>query len=110
MGGYKTRTENNPKEEEEEEILEGNRKQLEKNPIGRSHGWEKESAARARSKRAGNLAGYATGLSNETEEDEEEEYAAGNRKQPARNPIRGNQVWEKKTSRQRTQERWGSME
>ena len=44
--------------------------------------------------RAGNLAGYATGLLNEPKEEEEEEYAARNRKQPARNPIGGNQGWE----------------
>ena len=42
---------------------------------------------RARSERAGNLAGYATVLANEPKEDEEEENAAGNRKQPARNPV-----------------------
>ena len=48
-----------------------------------------ESAAWARSQRAGNLAGHATGTANEREEDEEEENAAGNRKQPARNPVGG---------------------
>ena len=42
----------------------------------------------------GNLVGYATGLSNETEEEEEEEYVVGNCKQPARNPVGGNQDWE----------------
>ena len=41
----------------------------------------------------GNLAGYATGLLNEPEEEEEEEYAVGNRKQTARNPVGGNQGW-----------------
>ena len=34
------------------------------------------------------------GLANEPEEDEEEENAAGNRKQPERNPVGGNQGWE----------------
>ena len=34
---------------------------------------KKESVARARSERAGNLDGYATGLSNKPEEEEEEE-------------------------------------
>ena len=34
------------------------------------------------------------GLSNEPEEEEEEEYAAGIHKQPARNPVGGNQGWE----------------
>ena len=48
-----------------------------------------ESAARARSQRAANLAGYAAGTANEPEKDEEEENAAGNRKQPARNPAGG---------------------
>ena len=41
--------------------------------------------------RAENLAGYATGIANEPKEEEEEEYAAGNLKQPARNPVGGNQ-------------------
>ena len=91
MAGYATGTENDPKEEEEEENLEGNRKQPATNPIGGSHGWEKESAARASSERAGNLVGYATGLGNEPEEEEEKKFAAGNLKQPARNPVGGNQ-------------------
>ena len=60
MARYNTGTENDPEEEEEEENLEGNHKQPATNPIGGSRGWEKESAARARSERAGNLAGYAT--------------------------------------------------
>ena len=51
---------------------EGNPKQRSTNPIGGSCGWEKESAARARSERAGNLAGYSTVLANEPEEEEEE--------------------------------------
>ena len=45
----------------------------------------------ARSKRAENLDTYATGLANEPEEEKEEEYATGNRKQLARNPVGGNQ-------------------
>ena len=48
-----------------------------------------ESAARACLKRAGNLAGNATGTSNKRKQDEEEENAAGNCKNPARNPVRG---------------------
>ena len=44
--------------------------------------------------RAGNLAGYAMGVSNEPEEDEEEENAAGNRKQLSSNPAGGSQGWE----------------
>ena len=94
MAGYRTGTENDPEEEEEEENSEGNRKQPETNPIGGSHGWEKEIVARACSEKRGNLAGYATGLSNEPEEEEEEEYAAGIHKQPERNPVRGNKGWE----------------
>ena len=43
---------------------------------------------------AGNLSGYATVISNKPKEEEEEEYAAGNHKQPARNPVGGNQGWE----------------
>ena len=48
-----------------------------------------ESAARARSQRARNMAGYATGTANEPEEEEEEENAEGNLKQPVRNPVGG---------------------
>ena len=73
MTGYKTRTAKNPEEEEEEENSEGNRKQPATNPIGGSRGWEKENTARERSERAGKLAGYATGLANKPEEEEEEE-------------------------------------
>ena len=91
MAGYKTRTVIYLEEEEEEENSEGNREHPETNPIGGSHGWEKESAARACLERARNLAGYATGLSNGTEEEEEEEYTVGNHKQPTRNPVRVNQ-------------------
>ena len=40
------------------------------NPVRESHSWAKESAARARSERAGNLARYATGIANEPKEDE----------------------------------------
>ena len=43
MDGYKTGTENDPEEVEEEEILEGNRKQPETNPIRGSSGWEKKA-------------------------------------------------------------------
>ena len=57
-----------------------------------------ESAAWARSQRAENLAGHATGTANEREEDEEEENAAGNRKQPARNPVGGGHGWEKESA------------
>ena len=67
MAVYKTRIENDPKEEEEEENLEGNCKQPATNPIGGSRVWEKEILARARSERVGNLAGYATGLANDPE-------------------------------------------
>ena len=64
------------------------------NSIGGSHGWGKESAARACSERAGKLAGYVTGLANDPEKDGEEENAAGNYKKPARNPVGENQDWE----------------
>ena len=64
MAGYVTGTSNEPKEEEEEENKEGNPKQPATNPIGGSRSWEKESAARAHSERAGNLAGNTTGLAN----------------------------------------------
>ena len=94
MAGYATGTATDPKEEEEEDNLEGNHKQPATNSIGGSCGWEKESAARTCSERAGNLAGYATGLANEPEEEKEEEYAAGNPKQPARKPVGGYQGWE----------------
>ena len=71
MTGYKTGTGNDPKEEEEEENSEGDHKQPETNPIGGSRGWGKERSTRARSERAQKLAGYATGLSNEPEEEVE---------------------------------------
>ena len=61
--------------------------------IGGSHGWAKECAARARLERAGNLSGYATGIAKDPKEDDEEENAAGNRKQPARNPVGGSHGW-----------------
>ena len=93
MDGYATGTANDPEEEEEGENLEGNLKQPATNPIGGSRSWEKENATRERSERAGNLDGYATGLTNKPAEEEEKKYAAGNRKHPARNPIRGNQGW-----------------
>ena len=72
MVEYKTGRENNPEEEEEEGNLEGNRKQPETDPIGGSRSWEKESAARALSEKAEDLDGYATGRTNEPEEEEEE--------------------------------------
>ena len=93
MAGYATGTSNKPKEEEEEENAEGNRKQPATNPIGGSHSWAKESATRARSERAGNLAGYATGIENYPEGGEEEENTSGNRKQQARKPVRGSHIW-----------------
>ena len=97
MAGYATGTSKDPEEEEEEEEenLEENRKQPETNPIRVSRGWEKEITARARSERAGNLAGYAIGLANNPKEEEEEEYSAGNHKQSERNPGGGTQGWEK---------------
>ena len=94
VAGYKTGTENDPEEQEEEENSEGNRKQPATKPIRGSRGWEKESVARERSERAGKLVKYATGLTNKPEDEEEEEYAAGNHKNPARNPVGGIQGWE----------------
>ena len=93
MAGYTMGTANDPKEQEEEENEEGNCKQPARNPEGGSHGWEKESAARAHLQRAGNLDGYVTGMANKTDEYEEEENAAGNCKQPARNPVGGSHGW-----------------
>ena len=89
MDGYTMGTAIKTDEEEEEGNEEGNCKQPETNPVGGSQGWAKESAARARSERAGNLAGYATRIENELKEDEEEENTAGNHKKPIRNPVRG---------------------
>ena len=89
MVGYATEKVKDPKEKEEEESTEGNHKHPARNPVGGSHSWEKESAARARSQRSKNMAGYATGMTNKPEEDEEEENAAGNCKQTARNPVGG---------------------
>ena len=50
---------------------------------------------RARSERYGELSGYATGIANDPEEDEEKEYASRNHKQPERNPVRGSHDWKK---------------
>ena len=71
----------------------GNCKQPATNPMGGSHGWREKTVARARSERAGNLAGYAMGLENEPKEYEEEENKAGNHKQLERNPFRGSHGW-----------------
>ena len=68
MAGYTTGMANNPGEEEEDENAEGNCKQPETNHVGVNHCWGKESAGRARSERAGKLAGYATGIANEVQE------------------------------------------
>ena len=70
MAGYATGTANEPEEEEEEENAEGNCKQLARNPVMGSHGWEKESATRTCSERAGKLDRYATGMANNPKEDE----------------------------------------
>ena len=64
--------ENDPKEEEEEEDAAGNCKELERKPVGGSHGWAKERAARARLQWAGKPARYATRMVNDPKEDEEE--------------------------------------
>ena len=61
MAGYATGTANNTTEEEEEENAEGNRNQPARNPVGGSHGWAKESTARARSERAGTWPGMKQG-------------------------------------------------
>ena len=45
------------------------------------------------SQRAGNLDRYGTVMANKPEENEEEEYAAGNRKQMERNPVRESHGW-----------------
>ena len=45
--------------------------------------------------RSRNLAVYETAVANKPKEDEEEENAAENRKQPERYPIRGSQGWAK---------------
>ena len=98
MDEYATVTANEPEEEEEEGNAESICKQPATNPIGGSRGHEKESAARARSERARNLAGYAMGLAKNPEEDEEEENTAWNCKQLARNPAGGSQGWEKENA------------
>ena len=61
MAGYALGTSKDPEDEEEEENTEGNCKQPATNPIGVSHGWEKEIVARERSEREGNLAGFERG-------------------------------------------------
>ena len=54
-----------------------------------------ESAARERSQRAMNMAGYATGTANDPEEEEEEENTEGNSKETATNPVGRSHGWEK---------------
>ena len=49
--------------------------------------------ARAHSQRAGDLSRYAMGTANDPDEDEEEENAAGNSKQPERNHVGGSHGW-----------------
>ena len=68
-----------------------------------------ESAARARLQRARNMAGYATGTSNDPEEEEEEENLEGNRKQPTNNPIGGSRGWEKEIVARSCSERVGNL-
>ena len=46
-----------------------------------------ESAARARSQRAGNLAGHVPGTENGRDEEKVEGDTAGNRRQPEKNPV-----------------------
>ena len=48
--------------------------------------------------KAGDLSGYATGAANDPKEDEEEENAADNCKQPARNPVGGSHGWGKENA------------
>ena len=50
-------------------------------------GRAEESVARARSQRARNMARYVMGTVNDPKEEEEENNAEGNRKQPATNPV-----------------------
>ena len=65
---------------------------------------------RARSERAGFLDGCETVLENEPKEEEEEEYAAGDRKHPARNPVGVNQGLENENELTSAQARWGFTE
>ena len=65
----------------------------EENTFYRAH--TEESAARVYSQRASNMSGYVTVTSKNTEEEEEEVNAEGNRRQPATNPIGGSCGWEK---------------
>ena len=48
---------------------------------------------------------YATGTANDPEEEEVEENAEGNRKQPVLNPIRGSHIWEKESAARSRSER-----
>ena len=64
-----------------------------------------ESAERARSHRAGNLAGYAVGTANEPKEDKEEENASGNCKKPA-GTLLGEVTAGKKRARREHTCRW----
>ena len=95
MVGYSTGTAKDYKEEEEEEKFGRESQAAGDKPYRGKSRLGKENAARACSERVGNLAVYATGISNKPEEEKKEEYASGNRKQPARNPVGGNQVGEK---------------
>ena len=54
-----------------------------------------EITAREHFQRERNMERYTTGIANEPKEEEEEENAEGNCKQPETNPIRGSHGWEK---------------
>ena len=62
--------------------------------LGEVTAGQKKARREHASQRAENLDGYATGMADETGEDEEEENSAGNIKQPTRNSVRGSHGWE----------------
>ena len=59
--------------------------------------------------RAGDLAGYATGMANDPKEDKEEENMAGNCKQPARNPVGGSHGWAEESVTRACSQRAGNL-
>ena len=55
------------------------------------------------------MAGYATGIANDLEEEEEEENLEGNCKQPETNHIGGSRGWEKEIAVRARLERAGKL-
>ena len=58
---------------------------------------------------AWNMDGYATGMANDPVDEEEEENAEGNCKQPASNPVGGSHGWSKENAERARLKRAGNL-